>query len=90
EINPTSPVEKTYFTNQPGDTHQNVVVTEAGIIPNLIYVVIPTIPLLLLILVAFGTCCFQMLHKRKARRNVTKDSTPLSSECLAESLNSNL
>ncbi|OWK00597.1 CHODL [Cervus elaphus hippelaphus] len=63
EINPTAPVEKTYFTNQPGDTHQNVVVTEAGIIPNLIYVVIPTIPLLLLILVAFGTCCFQMLHK---------------------------
>jgi len=35
-----------------------------GIIPNLIYVIIPTIPLLLLILVAFGTCCFQMLHKR--------------------------
>ncbi|XP_058920230.1 chondrolectin isoform X2 [Kogia breviceps] len=90
EINPTAPVEKTYFTNQPGDTHQNVVVTEAGIIPNLIYVVIPTIPLLLLILVAFGTCCFQMLHKRKARRNFIKDSTPLSSECLAESLNSNL
>ncbi|KAB0355469.1 hypothetical protein FD755_021977 [Muntiacus reevesi] len=29
EINPTAPVEKTYFTNQPGDTHQNVVVTEA-------------------------------------------------------------
>ncbi|XP_046956306.1 chondrolectin isoform X2 [Lynx rufus] len=29
EIIPTSPVEKTYFTNQPGDTHQNVVVTEA-------------------------------------------------------------
>ncbi|XP_043449758.1 chondrolectin isoform X2 [Prionailurus viverrinus] len=90
EIIPTSPVEKTYFTNQPGDTHQNVVVTEAGIIPNLIYVVIPTIPLLLLILVAFGTCCFQMLHKRKARRTFIKDSTPLSSECLAESLNSNL
>nr|XP_054105014.1 chondrolectin isoform X2 [Callithrix jacchus] len=64
EINPTAPVEKPYLTNQPGDTHQNVVVTEAGIIPNLIYVVIPTIPLLLLILVAFGTCCFQMLHKR--------------------------
>nr|XP_054105138.1 uncharacterized protein LOC100391789 [Callithrix jacchus] len=30
EINPTAPVEKLYLTNQPGDTHQNVVVTEAG------------------------------------------------------------
>lgn len=30
----------------------------------LIYVIIPTIPLLLLILVALGTCCFQMLTKR--------------------------
>ncbi|XP_054432623.1 chondrolectin isoform X2 [Pteronotus mesoamericanus] len=29
EINPTAPGEKTYFTNQPGDTQQNVVVTEA-------------------------------------------------------------
>ncbi|XP_060756818.1 chondrolectin [Neoarius graeffei] len=33
----------------------------------LIYVIIPTIPLLLLILVASGTCCFQMLSKRKPR-----------------------
>ncbi len=32
----------------------------------LIYVIIPTIPLLLLILVASGTCCFQMLSKRWA------------------------
>uniref|UniRef100_A0A2K6MMD7 Chondrolectin n=3 Tax=Colobinae TaxID=9569 RepID=A0A2K6MMD7_RHIBE len=29
EINPTAPAEKPYLTNQPGDTHQNVVVTEA-------------------------------------------------------------
>ncbi|KAH0624899.1 hypothetical protein JD844_032794 [Phrynosoma platyrhinos] len=61
-----------------------------GLIPNLIYVVIPTIPLLLLILVAFGTCCFQMLHRREARRNCFNDSSPLSSECLAEHLDSNL
>ncbi|XP_026093807.1 chondrolectin-like isoform X1 [Carassius auratus] len=33
----------------------------------LIYVMIPTIPLLLLILVASGTCCFQMLSKSKPR-----------------------
>ncbi|XP_034512919.1 chondrolectin, partial [Ailuropoda melanoleuca] len=77
EINPTSPVEKTYFTNQPGDTHQNVVVTEAGIIPNLIYVVIPTIPLLLLILVAFGTCCFQTLHKSKGRTKTSPTQSTL-------------
>uniref|UniRef100_A0A4W6EBK3 Chondrolectin n=1 Tax=Lates calcarifer TaxID=8187 RepID=A0A4W6EBK3_LATCA len=30
----------------------------------LVYVIIPTIPLLLLILVASGTCCFQMLSRR--------------------------
>lgn len=30
----------------------------------LLYVVIPTIPLLLLILVASATCCFQMLSRR--------------------------
>ncbi|XP_048867035.1 chondrolectin [Brienomyrus brachyistius] len=33
----------------------------------LVYVIIPTIPLLLLILVASGTCCFQMLSKSKPR-----------------------
>ncbi|XP_042164706.1 chondrolectin-like isoform X1 [Oncorhynchus tshawytscha] len=31
----------------------------------LVYVIIPTIPLLLLILVASGTCCFQMFSKSK-------------------------
>ncbi|XP_042372733.1 chondrolectin [Plectropomus leopardus] len=30
----------------------------------LVYVIIPTIPLLLLILVASGTCCFQLLSRR--------------------------
>ncbi|CDQ96937.1 unnamed protein product [Oncorhynchus mykiss] len=33
----------------------------------LVYVIIPTIPLLLLILVASGTCCFQMFSKSKPR-----------------------
>ncbi|KAI3355602.1 hypothetical protein L3Q82_018432, partial [Scortum barcoo] len=32
----------------------------------LVYVIIPTIPLLLLILVASGTCCFQMLSRSEA------------------------
>lgn len=30
----------------------------------LLYVIIPTIPLILLILVASGTCCFQLLRRR--------------------------
>ncbi|XP_040023399.1 chondrolectin isoform X2 [Gasterosteus aculeatus] len=33
----------------------------------LVYVIIPTIPLLLLILVASGTCCFQMLSRRTTK-----------------------
>ncbi|XP_048724343.1 chondrolectin isoform X3 [Caretta caretta] len=89
EVFPSVAAGKPYDENKREDT-SHVVVTETGIIPNLIYVVIPTIPLLLLILVAFGTCCFQMLHKREARRNCFTDPSPLSSECLAESLNSNL
>ncbi|XP_050793060.1 chondrolectin [Gopherus flavomarginatus] len=51
--------------------------TDYGIIPNLIYVVIPTIPLLLLILVAFGTCCFQMLHKSKGRTKTSPNQSTL-------------
>ncbi|RLW03363.1 hypothetical protein DV515_00006567 [Chloebia gouldiae] len=89
DIFPTVPAGNPYDTSKPEDQY-HIIATETGIIPNLIYVVIPTIPLLLLILVAFGTCCFQMLHKREARRNCFKDPSPLSSECLAESLNSNL
>ncbi|XP_054830305.1 chondrolectin isoform X2 [Eublepharis macularius] len=85
----TVPSGKPHDSSNPEDNFP-VVVTETGLIPNLIYVVIPTIPLLLLILVAFGTCCFQMLHKREARRNCFNDTSPLSSECLAESLDSNL
>ncbi|KAL2311579.1 hypothetical protein Nmel_003306 [Mimus melanotis] len=89
DIFPTVPAGNPYDTSKPEDQY-HIIATETGIIPNLIYVVIPTIPLLLLILVAFGTCCFQMLHKREARRNCFKDPSPLSSECLAESLNSYL
>ncbi|KAF7251189.1 Chondrolectin [Varanus komodoensis] len=90
EVQATVPSGKPHDSSKPED-HLPVVVTETGgLIPNLIYVVIPTIPLLLLILVAFGTCCFQMLHKREARRNCFNESSPLSSECLAEHLDSNL
>ncbi|KAI9545425.1 hypothetical protein NQZ68_036412 [Dissostichus eleginoides] len=42
----------------------------------LVYVIIPTIPLLLLILVASGTCCFQMLSRSSPR---TKTPPPTQS-----------
>ncbi|XP_019515072.1 PREDICTED: chondrolectin [Hipposideros armiger] len=57
--------------------HNYICKYEPGIIPNLIYVVIPTIPLLLLILVAFGTCCFQMLHKSKGRTKTSPNQSTL-------------
>ncbi|XP_056416843.1 chondrolectin isoform X2 [Hyla sarda] len=66
DYDPLSPVttDITFATGKPEDS-SHVYVAETGIMPNLIYVIIPTIPLLLLILVALGTCCFQMLHKSK-------------------------
>ncbi|KAB5533256.1 hypothetical protein PHYPO_G00129690 [Pangasianodon hypophthalmus] len=57
---------------------ESLYVTVAG--PSsmlLIYVIIPTIPLLLLILVASGTCCFQMLSKRKPRTKTSVDQSTL-------------
>lgn len=43
----------------------------------LIYVIIPTIPLLLLILVASGTCCFQMLSKSTPRTKTSINQSTL-------------
>lgn len=43
----------------------------------LVYVIIPTIPLLLLILVASGTCCFQMLSKSKPRTKTSVTQSTL-------------
>ncbi|KAL2085879.1 hypothetical protein ACEWY4_019199 [Coilia grayii] len=43
----------------------------------LVYVIIPTIPLLLLILVASGTCCFQMLSKSKPRTKTSVNQSTL-------------
>ncbi|XP_076866858.1 chondrolectin [Brachyhypopomus gauderio] len=43
----------------------------------LIYVIIPTIPVLLLIIVASGTCCFQMLSKRKSRTKTSVNQSTL-------------
>ncbi|KAM3934000.1 chondrolectin isoform 1-T1 [Leptodactylus fuscus] len=75
---PQSPVttDITLATGKPEDS-SHVSVAETGIMPNLIYVIIPTIPLLLLILVAFGTCCFQMLHKSKERSKTSPTQSTL-------------
>ncbi|KAK2886845.1 chondrolectin [Channa argus] len=43
----------------------------------LVYVIIPTIPLLLLILVASGTCCFQMLSRSRPRTKTAADQSNL-------------
>ncbi|KAL1006641.1 hypothetical protein UPYG_G00074810 [Umbra pygmaea] len=43
----------------------------------LVYVIIPTIPLLLLILVASGTCCFQMFSKSKPRTKTSVNQSTL-------------
>ncbi|KAF4075685.1 hypothetical protein AMELA_G00221600 [Ameiurus melas] len=43
----------------------------------LIYVIIPTIPLLLLILVASGTCCVQMLSERRPQTKTRVDQSTL-------------
>ncbi|XP_009946948.1 PREDICTED: chondrolectin [Leptosomus discolor] len=76
DIFPTVPAGNPYDTSKPEDQY-HVIATETGIIPNLIYVIIPTIPLLLLILVAFGTCCFQMLHKSKGRTKTSPNQSTL-------------
>ncbi|XP_074839565.1 chondrolectin [Carettochelys insculpta] len=76
EVYPSVAAGKPYGDNKSEDNY-HVAVTETGIIPNLIYVIIPTIPLLLLILVAFGTCCFQMLHKSKGRTKTSPNQSTL-------------
>ncbi|XP_073526915.1 chondrolectin isoform X2 [Phyllobates terribilis] len=78
DYDPLSPVttDITFATSKPEDS-SHVSMAETGIMPNLIYVIIPTIPLLLLILVAFGTCCFQMLHKSKDRSKTSPTQSTL-------------
>ncbi|ETE63966.1 Chondrolectin, partial [Ophiophagus hannah] len=77
EVQATVPAVKPNDPSKTEDDFPLVVTETGGLIPNLIYVVIPTIPLLLLILVAFGTCCFQMLHKSKGRTKTSPDQSTL-------------
>ncbi|KAM6953445.1 chondrolectin [Aplochiton taeniatus] len=64
---------------QPGSSEEKTPqVVQAG--PSgmlLVYIIIPTIPLLLLILVASGTCCFQMFSKSKPRTKTTVNQSNL-------------
>uniref|UniRef100_A0A8C5MX68 Chondrolectin n=1 Tax=Leptobrachium leishanense TaxID=445787 RepID=A0A8C5MX68_9ANUR len=73
---PPVTTQKMFVTDRPEDS-SHVIIAETGIMPNLIYVIIPTIPLLLLILVALGTCCFQMLHKSKERTKTSPTQSTL-------------
>ncbi|XP_028826391.1 chondrolectin [Denticeps clupeoides] len=57
------------------DTPHVTVTGSSGIL--LVYVIIPTIPLLLLIVVASGTCCFQMLSKSKPRTKTSVNQSTL-------------
>uniref|UniRef100_UPI003AAB23E7 chondrolectin n=1 Tax=Centroberyx gerrardi TaxID=166262 RepID=UPI003AAB23E7 len=64
---------------QPGGSEENppqvIMAGTSGML--LVYVIIPTIPLLLLILVASGTCCFQMLSKSKPQTKTSIDQSNL-------------
>nr|XP_023992578.1 chondrolectin-like [Salvelinus alpinus] len=64
---PDVTVAQTIEVKQAGPSEEDgaphVVIAGPGMF--LVYVIIPTIPLLLLILVASGTCCFQMFSKSK-------------------------
>ncbi|XP_062335604.1 chondrolectin [Osmerus eperlanus] len=57
------------------NTPQVVLAGPTGML--LVYVIIPTIPLLLLILVATGTCCFQMFSKSQPRTKTSVDQSTL-------------
>ncbi|KAJ3611455.1 hypothetical protein NHX12_021470 [Muraenolepis orangiensis] len=63
----TEPSVETETERQPGGKEESsthvVMAGSSGML--LVYVIIPTIPLILLILVASGTCCFQMFSKSK-------------------------
>uniref|UniRef100_A0A3B4U8V0 Chondrolectin n=1 Tax=Seriola dumerili TaxID=41447 RepID=A0A3B4U8V0_SERDU len=66
------------FDKQTGTVSQSYLLSvclSSGML--LVYVIIPTIPLLLLILVASGTCCFQMLSRSTPRTKTAADQSNL-------------
>ncbi|XP_048396963.1 chondrolectin isoform X3 [Stegostoma tigrinum] len=64
-------------SNSADDQHHMVVTESSGIMPNVVYVIIPTIPLLLLLLVALATCCIQMLSRSKDRSKSSPNESTL-------------
>ncbi|XP_018616565.1 chondrolectin [Scleropages formosus] len=66
---------KHIFSDSSSFVDAHILLSFSGLL--LIYVIIPTIPLLLLILVASGTCCFQMLSKSKPRTKTSVNQTTL-------------
>ncbi|KAJ8279298.1 hypothetical protein COCON_G00063640 [Conger conger] len=73
DVSPKQPEESDPSGNKE-DPHV-LVAGPSGLL--LVYVIIPTIPLLLLILVASGTCCFQMLSKSKPRTKTSINQSTL-------------
>ncbi|XP_055501219.1 chondrolectin isoform X2 [Leucoraja erinacea] len=73
----TSPEVKVHAPSNSGDGQRVVVTESSGIMPNVVYVVIPTIPLLLLLVVAMATCCIQMLNRSKDRSKTSPNESTL-------------
>ncbi|XP_007908493.1 chondrolectin [Callorhinchus milii] len=59
------PTEAGIKLHRPNKSEEMAMKESSGIMPNVVYVIIPTIPLLLLLIVALATCCFQMLGRSK-------------------------
>ncbi|CAL8294680.1 unnamed protein product [Lota lota] len=75
----TEPSLETESDRQPGGKEESsthvVMAGSSGML--LVYVIIPTIPLILLILVASGTCCFQMFSRSKPQTKTSIDPSTL-------------
>ncbi|XP_072900921.1 chondrolectin-like isoform X1 [Hemitrygon akajei] len=70
----TEPEVKVRAPSNSGDGQKVIVTESSGIMPNVVYVIIPTIPLLLLLVVAMATCCIQMLSRRYISKDRSKTS----------------
>ncbi|XP_069745134.1 chondrolectin [Narcine bancroftii] len=70
----TRPEVKVPAPDNSGDIEPVVVTESTGIMPNVVYVIIPTIPLLLLLVVAMATCCVQMLSRNYMSKDRLKTS----------------
>ncbi|KAJ8385822.1 hypothetical protein AAFF_G00181780 [Aldrovandia affinis] len=75
DLSPKQPEESDPSITNEDRTPHVLVAGPSGLL--LVYVIIPTIPLLLLILVASGTCCFQMLSKSKPQTKTSLNQSTL-------------